>query len=244
MDGSLFMSLRFLLIVSLICSTGCATLCLASEKEEPLALERRLYDGRIYSIVMPKEKPAEGYGLLVFLHASGARERQAFTLLGKDGTDRGMIVVGPAAKEKKWQTSGDDEAFVLALIDSLRKEYDVPRHKTIVAGFGGGAAAACRYIIANPDRAAFICAVNGFVSPKVLPSILRETKVDILALTAEFTPYRGHVENGVTALGGAGYFIKLGFMKGMRHSFLADQFNPVILDWFKERVKVKERKKR
>ena len=231
------MSLRFLLIFCLFCVSFCSA-------NEPLALERRLYDGRIYSIVMPKEKPAEGYGLLVFMHASGARERQAFTLIGKDGTARGMIVVGPAAKTKKWQKAGDDEAFVLALIDSLRKEYDVPRHKTLVVGFGGGAGAACRYIIGNPDKAAFICTVNGFAAPDDLPSIMRETKVDILALTAEFTPYRGHVEKGVTTLGGAGYFIKLGFMKGMRHSYLADQFNPVILDWFKERMKDKARKKR
>ncbi len=212
--------------------------------EEPMVLDRRLYNGRVYSIVMPKEKPADGYSLLLFLHAAGARERQAFTLIGKDGADNGCIVIGPAAKDKKWARADEDEAFILALIDSLQKEYDVPRTRTMVMGFGGGAAAACRYAIANPDKAAFVCAVNGFASPKVLPTLLRETKVDVLALVAEFTPYRGHVEKGVPVLGDAGYFVKMGLLKGMRHSYLADQFNKPILDWFSERRKLRERKSR
>ncbi len=202
-----------------------------------LAQEFRTSEGRSYSLLRPETFPDEGYRLIVFLHGSGGNEHQAINLLKDYGPAKGYVVAGPASEGKHWKSAGSDPEFIYRLIKELQEEFDVPPERTLVLGYSAGGAAVYFYFLPRPDLVDAICAVNGFLPSKWLPSLCKEKKIAILALTGERDWNRKSVDQGIPLLKAKGYSCLSGHIKGARHGYAPSKLNPIILRWFEKRIK-------
>ena len=112
--------------------------------DEPVDLAKERF-----LLLVPSERPAEGYGLLVFVSPSASLQ----TPLGwaSELSRRGFILVAA-------DRSGNDEDVLarrvpLALLaqENVRRRYPVNARRTYIAGFSGGSRVAMRLALAYPD---------------------------------------------------------------------------------------------
>ncbi len=148
---------------------------------------------RRYLVVEPPTPPI---AIVLSLHGSGSTPQGQRRLSGMDALTRhGALIAYPAGGVRqglgrRWDHAGD-APFLIALIETLLREYPTAARRVVLAGMSGGGRMACHLASVRSDVVAAVGAVAGLRAPS--PStLLRPVPIFALHGTADrVNPYGG-----------------------------------------------------
>lgn len=193
---------------------------------------RRSRNGRVYALVRPIRRPADGYRLMIFLHGQGGNETQGVATWKAEAARRGYVLACPASGSSRWVSAGEDLQWVARVTRDLQAEYDVPPERTLLVGHSAGGSAVLFYGIPHPELARAVVAVDAAMPLEVLPQLIRPAKPALLFLVGENDWNRKSSVQASLALKRQGYSVRTGIIPGAFHNWVHETLNPLILKWF------------
>ena len=204
------------LALGLVVVIGLAGIAVARRRVRAADPQRTIVVGgrvRTYRIHLPAGSPGGPRPLVILLHGRGGTGSGMNTLTGFDAVadHHGVIAVYPDGVDHSWADSlntpaeragVNDVAFIRALIDLLRSQYSIDRHRIYAAGMSNGAMMTERLGCDLANRIAAIAPVAGPM-PQPLAAGCRPTRpLPVLEIHGTDDPIVAYGGGQIT--GGAG----------------------------------------
>ena len=157
---------------------------------------------RTYRLGVPADDAEPGpYGLILNLHGSGSNaiEQSVYSELAIHGPARGYVVITPDAIDRQWELDpeGDDDDFLMALVDKISAERCIDLDRIHAAGISLGSWKASVTACSHQDRFASIVLVAEEVAPLdcALPVVAFHGTADLIV------PYGSGADDGAVVTG-------------------------------------------
>jgi polyhydroxybutyrate depolymerase len=151
---------------------------------------------RPYLVALPPDfDPTEPTPVIVDLHGYGSNmdEQAAYSRLPAEGADRGYVVVTPdgSGDPKGWDLGGgDDDKFIVDLLDVVDARMCVDPERVFVAGMSAGSALGGFLVCRHPERFAAAAMVAATVPP-ACPDDVRRPVIMFHGTADAIVPYDG-----------------------------------------------------
>jgi serine protease Do len=126
-----------------------------------LVLKVAEFENECLAYVPETYDPQVGYGLLIWLHASGGDKEEELLSRWKAACEANSLILVAPRSQNPNQWGPRDRDFIGKVLEDVRATYNIDRHRVVAHGYQSGGAMAYIVAFANRDLVRAVAAVDG-----------------------------------------------------------------------------------